>query len=262
MVEINQRLNNARLHLETVFAAAIDAMIVTNTVGVIEIFNTAAEQMFGYRSDEIIGMNVNILMPMPDSLHHHLYMARYVETRQARIPRQGREVIAKRRNGETFFADIAISDVVLDGDIIFTAVIRDITARKTKEQKIIQLAFFDQETGLPNTYYLCDKLDDLLKEPPSENYLISLYLGDLSDYVNIFGIHGVKDIIITLTQLLNDKLPLHSLIVRCGLRHLKIIYAATSEQLSAEACAERIQTYLDQPLCVAEHRIFYTLLLV
>jgi PAS domain S-box-containing protein/diguanylate cyclase (GGDEF)-like protein len=256
MVETNQQIKNATLHLEAIFASAIDAMIVTDGQGVIEMFNAAAEQMFGYRSEEIVGLNVSLLMPMSDSSNHHLYMARYIETRKSRIPRKGREVIAKRRNGETFFADIAVSDVVLDGQLIFTAIIRDITARKNREQQIIQLAFFDQETGLPNAYYLCDKLEDLLKEQAGENYLISLYLGDLTDYVNIFGIHGVKDVIITLTQLLSAQLPEQSLIVRCGLRHLKIIYAATSEHLTAEACAEQMQCYLDQPLCVAGERIF------
>lgn len=256
MVETNQRSKNAVRHLETVFAAAIDAMIVSNAQGVIEMFNTAAEQMFGYCSEEVIGLNVSLLMPVPDSLNHHLYMRRYIETRQSRIPRKGREVIAKRRNGETFFADIAISDVELDGDIIFTAIIRDITARKNKEQRIIQLAFFDQETGLPNGYYLCEKLEDLLKEPTNENYLISLYIGDLTDYVNIFGIHGVKDIIVTLANKLNTQLPPRSLIVRCSLRHLKIIYAASSEHLTTEACAEKMQNYLAHPLYIAEQRIF------
>ncbi len=250
-------MKNAALHLEAIFAAAIDAMVVTNSVGIIEMFNTAAEQMFGYCSDEVIGMNVSILMPMPDSLNHHLYMERYVETRQARIHRKGREVIAERRNGETFFADITLSEVVLNDQIIFTAVIRDITAQKNKEQQIIQLAFFDQETGLPNGYYLRDKLEDLLKEQETENYLISLYLGDLTDYINIFGIQGVKDVILTLTDLLQSKLPPQSLIARCGLRHLKIIYVVVNgENLSAVACAEQLQSYLCQPLQVADHRIF------
>jgi PAS domain S-box-containing protein len=256
MVEINQRMKNASLHLETVFASAIDAMVVTNAQGVIEVFNTAAEQMFGYRSEEIIGLNVSLLMPMSDSSNHHLYMARYIETRQARILRQGREVIAKRRNGDTFFADIAISDVELDGELIFTAIIRDITARKNREQRIIQLAFYDQETGLPNAYYLREKLEELLVEQAEGNYLLSIYLGDLTDYVNIFGVHGVKDIIITLNQLLTEQLPVRSLIVRCGLRHLKIIYAATSEQLSAEQVAKQMQSYLEQPLSVTGQRIF------
>jgi EAL domain-containing protein (putative c-di-GMP-specific phosphodiesterase class I) len=59
-----------------------------------------------------------------------------------------------------------------------------------------------------------------------------------------------------LTQLLNKKLPPQSLIARCGLRHLKIIYAATNQALSAEQVAAQIQTLLELPLCIAEHRIF------
>jgi len=252
-------MNNAVLQLEAIFATAIDAMVVTDAVGNIEMFNTAAEQMFGYLSQEVMGMNVSLLMPMPDSLHHHLYMERYIETRQPRIPRQGREVIAKRRSGENFFADITITDVEQDEGIIFIAVIRDISARKTKEQHIIQLAFFDQETGLPNAYYLCEKLEYLLQEQQTDYHLISLYLGDLTDYVNIFGVHGVKDVIVAVNNLLIDKLPLQSLIVRCGLRHLKIIYAPVcGELLSTEQLAEHIQTLITQPLHVASYRIFLT----
>lgn len=252
-------MKNAVLQLEAIFATAIDAMVVTDAVGNIQMFSTAAEQMFGYLSQEVMGMNVNLLMPMADSLHHHLYMERYLETHQPRIPRQGREVIAKRRSGETFFADITITDVEQDEGIIFIAVIRDISARKTKEQHIIQLAFFDQETGLPNAYYLCDKLEHLLKEQETDYHLISLYLGDLTDYVNIFGVHGVKDVIIAVNNLLIDKLPLRSLIVRCGLRHLKIIYAPVrSKPLSTEQLAEHIQTVISQPLHVTGYRIFLT----
>lgn len=258
MTIINQQIKNAVLQLEAIFATATDAMVVTNAVGIIEMFNTAAEQMFGYLSKEVLGMNVNILMPASDSLHHHLYMDRYVKTRQSRIPRQGREVIAKRRSGETFFADITITDVVQDDGIIFIAVIRDITARKTKEQEIVQLAFFDQETGLPNAYYLRDKLAQVLKEQESNYHLISLYLGDLTDYVNIFGIHGVKDVIVAVSNLLHEKLPPQSLIVRCGLRHLKIIYAPMWGESLSEQIATHIHTYLSQPLYVNSYCIFLT----
>lgn len=252
-------MNNAVLQLEAIFATSIDAMVVTDAVGNIQMFNTAAEQMFGYLSQEVMGMNVSLLMPMPDSLHHHLYMERYIETRQPRIPRQGREVIAKRRSGENFPADITITDVKQDEGMIFIAVIRDISARKSKEQHIIQLAFFDQETGLPNAYYLCDKLERLLKEQQTNYHLISLYLGDLTDYVNIFGVHGVKDVIVAVNNLLIDKLPLQSLIVRCGLRHLKIIYApACGEPLATEQIAKYLQTIISQPLHVAGYRIFLT----
>lgn len=253
MIESNQPTKS---HLDAVIASAIDAIVVANAQGVIEMFNAAAEQMFGYRSEEIIGHNINLLMPDSDSSSHQLYIQRYIETGQSRIPRKGREVIAKRRNGETFFADIAISDVELDGNLIFTAIIRDITERKNREQRIIQLAYFDQETGLPNSYYLDEKLEDLLKEPTNENYLISLYIGDLTEYVNIFGTHVIKDIILTLANQLTSQLPPRSLIVRSGVHLLKIICPAASDYLTTEACAKNIQSYLSQPVNVAGERIF------
>jgi PAS domain S-box-containing protein len=253
----DQQIKNAALHLDAVFAAALDAMIVTDARGIITMFNSAAEQMFGYSQQEVIGHSVSMFMPPHDGLYHQMYMDRYIETRQSRIPRKGREVIAKRRNGETFFADIAISDVELDGEMIFTAIIRDITARKNKEQRIVRLAFFDQETGLPNAYYLCDKLEDILKEPQTDYCLISLYIGELTDYVNIFGVHGVKDVIIGLNDELMSKLPTHSLITRCGLRHLKIIYAADKNKpLSIEQIAEQLKSWLEHPIQVANHHIF------
>lgn len=96
----------------------------------------------------------------------------------------------------------------------------------------------------------------MLKDPESENYLISLYLGELTDYINIFGAHSVKDIILTLVNKLKTKLPAGSLIVRGGSRHIKIIFATSGEHLTAEACAEQIQSYLAEPLYVAEQRVF------
>lgn len=247
----------ARQHLDAVFAANQDAIIVSDAQGIIVMFNAAAEKMFGYQTHEVMGMNVNILMPTPDNVHHHLYIQRYIETKTRHIPKEGRELIAKRRNGESFYIEISLSDVETEGKLFFAAIIRDISKRKEREQRIIQLAFFDQETGLPNNYYLIDKLEKILKEAHNNYYLISVYLGDLTDYVNIFGIHGARDVIMNLSKLLMNKLPKQSFIVRCGLRHIKIIYVNHSH-LSARDIAENIKQYLSLPIPVDGHYIFLT----
>ncbi|CAG1021579.1 partial putative signaling protein, partial [Patescibacteria group bacterium] len=236
---------------------ALDAIIVANAQGMIMMFNAAAEQMFGYNSFEVVGLNISILMPTPDSLNHHLYVNRYIQTRERHIPREGRELIAKRRNGEIFFIEISLSDIELDNEMFFTAIIRDISKRKERDQRIVQLAFFDQETGLPNSYYLFDKLENILKEQQADHYLISIFLGDLTDYVNIFGVHGVRDVIVNLAELLMDKLPKNSFVVRCGLRHIKVVYV-NIEQLSTRDIAENIKSYLSLPIPVDEHHIFLT----
>ena len=100
----------------------------------IKSFNSAAEGMFGYTSDEVIGKNVSILMPSPYCVEHDDYIARYLKTRQPRIIGIGREVVAQRKNGVTFPIDLAVSEVDHLG--LFTGIIRDLTERKRAEEEL------------------------------------------------------------------------------------------------------------------------------
>ncbi len=69
--------------------------------GIIDSVNPATEQMFGYRPDELVGQNVRMLMPAPYSDEHDGYIARYLETGEARMIGIGREVTGRRKDGST-----------------------------------------------------------------------------------------------------------------------------------------------------------------
>ncbi|MBK8860498.1 MAG: PAS domain S-box protein, partial [Sphingomonadales bacterium] len=64
--------------LRSILATVPDAMIIIDTSGVITYFSAAAEQMFGYGSEEVLGQNIRLLMPEPDREHHDDYMRRYL----------------------------------------------------------------------------------------------------------------------------------------------------------------------------------------
>ena len=96
----------------------------------IESFNAAAEQMFGYRAEEVIGQNICCLMPSPDREHHDAYLERYYRTGERKIIGIGREVIGQRKNGETFPMDLAVGETLVGEQRLFTGIVRDITARK------------------------------------------------------------------------------------------------------------------------------------
>jgi two-component system, OmpR family, sensor histidine kinase VicK len=122
----------ARAVLET----AVDGIITIDEGGVIESFNPAAERIFGYQANEIVGHKINDLMPPPDREQHDEYIRNYVETGERKIIGIGREVIGRRKDGSTFPMDLSISEVHLGNQRIFTGLVRDITDRKEAESRL------------------------------------------------------------------------------------------------------------------------------
>ena len=130
----------ARSHQELEFRAlldaAVDAIIVVDHHGTIEEFSHAAQRLFGYAPDEIIGRNVRDLMPEPYRREHDGYMHRYMSTGEARIIGTGREVRAQRKDGSTFPCDLAVGHVRGVDPPRFIGFISDITARKESEERL------------------------------------------------------------------------------------------------------------------------------
>lgn len=124
--------------LRALLDAAVDAVIVIDAHGRVETFNRAAEQMFGFSAGEIVGQNVNLLMPEPDRSAHDGYLRRYQETGEPRIIGLGREVQAQRRDGTVFPASLAVGRVAGANPARFVGFIRDISARVAAERAATQ----------------------------------------------------------------------------------------------------------------------------
>ncbi|MBV8459184.1 MAG: PAS domain S-box protein [Acetobacteraceae bacterium] len=116
-----------------IVATAVDAIVVIDRTGAIRSVNNATERLFGYAADELVGRNVNILMPEPYAGAHNEYMANYLRTGQKKIIGIGREVVGRRSDGSVFPMDLSVGEARDGGEPIFVGIIRDITDRKAAE---------------------------------------------------------------------------------------------------------------------------------
>ena len=122
---------SSEARLRAIFETVGDSIITIDGFGFIEGANRAACRLFGYEADEMIGRNVALLMPEPDHSAHDGYIRRYIATGHGRVIGGGREVVALRRNGEAFPAELAVGVLRLgDEKPSFVGVLRDITERK------------------------------------------------------------------------------------------------------------------------------------
>ena len=126
-------------HLRSILETVPDAMIVIDEAGRIISFSAAAERMFGYREEEILGENVSILMPSPDRERHDAYMQRYYSSGERRIIGIGRITNARHRDGVTFPIDLAVGEAKIGDERVFTGFIRDLTERQETESRVHDL---------------------------------------------------------------------------------------------------------------------------
>jgi two-component system sensor kinase FixL len=124
---------------QTLIGTAVDGIMVIDEVGRVRVYNKACETLFGYAPSEVIGNNVNMLMPEPYRAEHDGYIARYKKTAEKRIIGIGREVVGRRKDGSTFPMYLSVGEGRLGKDRIFVGIIHDISDLKVHNQRIQQL---------------------------------------------------------------------------------------------------------------------------
>ena len=131
-----ERAHRLEREFQAVLDAAVDAVVLFDHEGRIELLNHAGERMFGYNEQEVIGLKVNILLPEPYRSQHDDYLRHYIEAGEPRIIGIGRELLAKRRDGSEFSAELAVGRVQGTDPPRFVGFIRDITVRRNAEEAL------------------------------------------------------------------------------------------------------------------------------
>ncbi|MGE3521045.1 MAG: PAS domain-containing protein, partial [Vicinamibacterales bacterium] len=135
-VALEHRLRTSEARWRSIIHSAVDGIVVIDATGRIEAFNPGAERLFGYAEAELVGRNVNVLMPSPYHEEHDTYVARYLETGAARIIGTGREVTGLRKDGSTFPVHLSVGELTVEGERKFTGILHDLTERVRLEGQL------------------------------------------------------------------------------------------------------------------------------
>ena len=139
-MRLDEDLRRSEARWRSVIDSAVDGIVVIDAHGRIEAFNPAAERLFGYAEREVIGRNVNILMPSPYHEEHDTYLARHLATGVQKIIGTGREVTGRRRDGSTFPLHLSVGKMMVGGERKFTGILHDLSARVRIEAQLREQA--------------------------------------------------------------------------------------------------------------------------
>ena len=132
------RESSRNAELEAVLAAMLDPVVTIDSFGTIRTASNSIERVFGWKPDELVGRNVNVLMPEPHRSGHDQYLANYRKTLKTNILGRTREFEAVRRDGTRFPIELSVSRADVPGQAlpVFVGIIKDVSERKSVEREL------------------------------------------------------------------------------------------------------------------------------
>lgn len=181
---MNEQTQEQRLR--NILDTSYDAFVGVDKDGVIIEWNQQAENIFGWSHDEAIGQKMEALI-IPEKLReaHQQGMQHFTETGQAKVLNRRIQLEAKRKNGDLFPTEMAITYIMNSGQHEFYAFIQDISNRKTEEQKLHFLASNDSLTGVRNRAYFNAILPEAMARCRRNNTNLALLYLDIDHFKSI-----------------------------------------------------------------------------
>lgn len=173
-------MENAAL-LKAIIENAIDGIITIDERGIVETINPSACKLFQITPEEVIGKNINVLMPSPDREKHDGYIHRYQQTHEPHIIGIGREVKGLKKDGSVFPFRLGVSEVQFSGRKIYTGFIHDLTREKEAEEKLKEYTIRLEDQVEERTQSLKETVNalELAKEEVSQSLIKEKELSNL-----------------------------------------------------------------------------------
>ena len=237
--------------MSSVVNHSIDAIFTVSGSGLIKSVNPAGLSLFNAREDSLIGRDIGELVvdlaksaAMTDVLGETLAEAGGNTERQARRP-----------DGSNFPIELALSRMDLDGEIVYTVFIRDITERVRQRETLEYQATHDSLTGLANRYLLNRTLHKVLHPKETDRNNLALLLLDLNKFKEINDTlgHGIGDRVLTqvaerFNACVNDSMVL----ARIGGDEFAVIVPEPEDKQHGVHMAEALLETLSRPFMVRD----------
>lgn len=211
MTAASPPIKESETFFQTLLESAPDAMVIVDDEGKIAIVNGQTESMFGYKREELLGREIEMLLP--DRLHkgHVAHRKTYAADSKTRPMGTRLDLLGRRKDGSEFPVEISLSPVKATSGTFVSSVIRDVTERKCMEQEIIAAQHAAERASKANSAFLAAASHDLRQPVQALSLLNGALRRTVKDPRALEMINNQEHSLIAMTNLLNSLLDISRL---------------------------------------------------
>ncbi|WP_080845801.1 bifunctional diguanylate cyclase/phosphodiesterase [Cytobacillus gottheilii] len=243
---------------QSIIMTANDAIVLADSEGTIIAWNNAAEAIFFYKEDEIIGKNLEKIIPAKYHKAHSKGLKDYVASGKEQIIGKSVELEGMRKNGEVFSIELTLSTLTNEENTYFSGIIRDISERKENERKITELVYRDPLTNLPNRRFLNNYLSLSIEQAAVNHQSLAVLFIDLDrfKYINDTLGHSVGDqLLVEVSKRMSKYIEKKDMLARQGGDEYILIFPQTNHQHAAKI-SQQILDELLMPFHFEDNELF------
>ncbi|MBS1795691.1 MAG: EAL domain-containing protein [Acidobacteria bacterium] len=256
-----EEIQHSTAKFHSVIQSASDAILLVNEDGEITLWNKAAEKTFGYREEEILGFPVTSLMAAKYAQKALGVGLRYtLEKVISRFSGQIIEAAGRRKDGSEFPLELSGSVWKTSEGVYYTAILRDITARRAVEDRLLHEASHDALTGLPNRAHFRGLLQNAInktKIEPAHRFAVLFLDLDRFKVINDGLGHVVGDkLLVAIAGRLQAGVRPGDIVSRFGGDEFTILLDSVGSFEAVTEIAERLQSKLTAPFMIDKYEVF------
>lgn len=239
-------LNRSEAFAHSIINYAVEGIITINIEGNIEYINPAVEKTFNYSTGELLGKNIDILIP-------ELYY------KDENLQNTNIELVGHGKDKSTMPIELTIIKFYVDNRCFFTIIFRDITERKNYEETIRYQALYDSLTGLPNRFLLRERISHEISHAKHTNMKLAVMYLDLDRFklINDTLGHDVGDKLLQeVAKRYENSLNSTDTLARIGGDEFIILLPEVVREENVAKLANRLLEVTREPFIIGPHEFY------
>lgn len=256
-------LKDSEDRLNSILKLVPTGILMINVKQEIVLFNAAAEEIFGYKREELLGKHVSLLLPDSYRTRHHYHVDKFAQGDAEIIRSMDRKPVpGQHKTGRELFVNASIASLTISSEKLMLAALTDVTEKKRHDDKILYQAHYDNLTRLPNRFLALDRLAQQLPKAKRTEKKLAILFVDLDDFkkVNDSMGHEVGDkILIEAASRLTSAVRKADTVGRLGGDEFIILLDSLQCQNDVRSITENLLALFRKPFLIDDRELIITL---